>query len=101
MHKEFRFLLILAILVMPLIACENFSRWRVAGNYVSEKNAKNYMELKSNGSFYVHENGMGAAGSYEVDGDQVTLKTDLGLATRGKIDGKTLVDDDGDRWTKQ
>lgn len=59
------------------------------------------MELKSNGSFYIRENSMGIAGSYEVDGDQITLKTEMGMASRGKIEGKVVVNDDGERWTKQ
>ena len=44
---------------------------------------------------------LGIAGKFEVEGDQITLKTDRGFSSRGKIQGKTLIDKDGDRWTKQ
>jgi hypothetical protein len=96
-----RGLLVIILISVSFLGCDKLSRMGISGTYVSEKNEKNFMELKTNGSFYVHENGMGMAGSYEIDGDQITLKTDMGFASRGKVDGNTLIDDDGERWTKK
>jgi len=73
----------------------------VSGKYMNEKNPKDYLELKSDGTFFSQEGPMGIAGKYVVEGDQITLKTDMGFASRGKIKGKTIIDREGERWTKQ
>ena len=97
-RKMVRLLLCVCIASVLVGGCGKIG---VAGKYVSEKNQKNYLELKTDGTFFVQEDSMGMAGKYEIDGDTITLKTDMGLASRGKIEGKTVIDNDGDRWTKQ
>lgn len=44
---------------------------------------------------------MSVRGTYKTKGQTITVNTSQGLASRGKIDGDTLVDKDGGRWTKQ
>ena len=95
--KNLFILIVILLVVCLLVGCSK----TVAGKYVNEKNPKDYLELKSDGTFFVQEGSMGMAGKYEIEGNQITLKTDIGLATRGKIEGKTIIDKDGDRWTKQ
>jgi len=92
--------LLLIFLIVTVIATSECTA-SVAGKYVSEKNARNYLELKSDGTFYLHEGFTDFAGKYEVEGSQITLKTEMGFASRGTIEGKTLIDKDGVRWTKQ
>jgi hypothetical protein len=77
-------------------ACGN----RVAGVYVSEKNPRDYLELKPDGTFFVQEGPMGATGKYEVEAAQITLKLDMGIAARGTIEGDTIIDNDGIRWKR-
>lgn len=72
-----------------------------AGKYVSEKNSDDFLELKSDGTFTVIEGRSGFTGKYEIDGDQIILKADIGLAQRGRIEGQTIIDNEGTRWTKQ
>ena len=90
-------LVLMLVLVTANSACGNSA----AGKYVSEKNPKNYLELKSDGTFFLQEGSLGVTGKYEIEGSQITFKMDMGLASRGNIEGKTLIDKDGDRWTKQ
>jgi len=96
--KRFVYFTVTLVVLFALISC---SKTGVSGKYVNEKNPKDYLELKSDGTFFSQEGPMGIAGKYEVEGDQITLKTDMGFASRGKIQGKTIIDKDGDRWTKQ
>jgi len=91
----------LVVVVPSMSSCERAKQWSAAGKYVSEKNDKNYLELKADGTFFLQVRSRGRAGKYEIDGDQITLKTDMGSASRGKIDGNTMIDPDGDRWTKK
>lgn len=69
--------------------------------YVSEKNPKNYLELKSNGNFFMQEGDKEVEGKYEVEADQITLKIGPTFEVRGKIHGKTIIFKNGDRYTKQ
>lgn len=74
---------------------------RVTGKYVNEGNPSSYLELKSDGTFYLERGFIGGAtGKYEIEGKQITLKFDGGMATRGQIEGKTITVT-GDNWTRQ
>ncbi|HSQ58548.1 MAG TPA: hypothetical protein VLM40_22700 [Gemmata sp.] len=73
----------------------------IAGKYVSEKNDKDYIELKIDGTFFIQEGSMGQTGTYEIDGDQVTFKVANGAAARGKMEGKTYINQSGERWTRK
>ena len=91
-------LTVISVILMAFAGCQNKGP---SGKYISEKNPKDYLELKSDGTFYIQEGGMGVTGKYEIEGDQITLKMDMGFASRGRIQGKTIIDKDGDRWTEQ
>lgn len=70
------------------------------GIYVSQKNPTYYMDLKSDGTFFSKEM-ITTHGKYEIEGNVITLKFELGLASRGRIEGNVLIDPDGDRWVKK
>ena len=76
-----------------------------AGKYINEKNANDYLELKADGTFLLQERRDGQArsvsGKYEIEGTQITLTIGSGQPVRGKLEGKTFVDDGGNRWTKR
>src|SRR6266436_3381452 len=102
MYQNMTFFLRRLFVVLILIGLTSFAcSSGMSGKYVSEKNPKNYVELKSDGTYFLQEGSMGVTGKYEVEGGQITLKTDMGFASRGNIEGKTIIDKDGDRWTKQ
>lgn len=95
-------LLVLAAMILPVIACEKAKQMTVAGTYTSERNAKKYRELKSDGTFFAQEENAAGTGTYEMAGDQITLKFQLGTAVRAKLEGNTMIDSqDGERWTKK
>jgi len=106
--RRMHILAFVALMVLPSISgCEKIKQSSVAGTYVSEKNVKDYLELKADGTFFSQEQTgwgnqtRGMTGKYEIDAGQITLKLESGQAARGKIDGKTIVDNEGIRWTKK
>ena len=92
--------LVLFLIVLVLVGCSRSSK-SVAGTYVNKANSSEYLELKANGEFYLREAGMGVAGRYEIEGDTITLKLEMGLAVRGRIRGKSIIDNEGKTWVKQ
>lgn len=92
--------LVLFLIVLVLVGCSRSSK-SVTGTYVNKANSSEYLELKANGEFYLREAGMGVAGKYEIEGDTITLELEMGLAVRGRIRGKSIIDNDGKTWGKQ
>lgn len=92
--------LVLLLIALVLVGCSRSSK-SVAGTYVNKANSSEYLELKANGEFYLRELGMGLTGEYEIEGDTITLKLDMGFAARGRIRGNTLIDEDGKIWVKR
>src|SRR5262245_5863535 len=73
-----------------------------AGGYALEGSTTDFIVLGEDGRFCVSEQGGAMGGTYEVEGDQITLKADrdpLGEAV-GSIEGDVLVDPDGQRWVR-
>ena len=93
--------LVVLLSALPFVACSKMAQRYVAGTYTNENNGKEFLELKSNGSFYLRESGTGIFGEYEVEGNQITLKTDMGFAYRGIFAGDTLVNEKGHYWTRR
>ena len=85
------------VLSLFVFAC---SRSSVAGKYISEDNTSNYTELKADGTFLAHQGSHDFAGKYEVKGTEITLILNSGQTVRGKIEGKTIINTEGKRWTK-
>ncbi len=74
----------------------------IVGKYFNEKHPNQYIELKPDLTFQmVEEDGTGATGTYEIEGDVILLKLQIGIVGRSKLQGNTLIDPDGDRWTKK
>ena len=73
----------------------------MTGKYISEDNPDDYMELKSNGTFYSEEEGIGFSGSYDVNGNELTLSLAIGFATKVRIEGDVIIDEDRERWVRQ
>jgi hypothetical protein len=90
-----------AVLVVLLsLAC---TRGGVAGRYVSERerSPNDYLNLAGDGTFTLQEDGGTLTGSYSVNGSRITLTPTAGVALSGTLDGGTLIDQTGTRWTKQ
>jgi hypothetical protein len=73
----------------------------VAGHYVNDVSAVEYIDLGSDGSFFLKPaQGQNLLGSYEVSGDTVTVRRGA-KTVHFKVDGERLIDDSGYKWTRQ
>jgi len=72
----------------------------VAGTYRSQENNSDYLELRSDNTFFVKENSSSFSGKYRVDKDIITLELPSGFSAQGKIDGNTIIDDQNKKWVK-
>ena len=97
MHRSIGLAILLLVALALLAAC---SGNKVAGKYISEDNPDDYLELRSDGNFYSQEEGIGISGSYDVDGNEITLSLAIGLSTKARIEGDVIIDEDGERWVK-
>lgn len=98
-----RTVLCLCVLTMllPFAACENTM---VAGTYVSERDRKHTRELRSDGTVVDMNGGLGVEGTYEVSGNEITFRFQVfgtNQIMKSKFEGKTIIDGDGERLTKQ
>lgn len=91
-------LLLLSISILLLLYSCGSS---VTGRYVNKDNSREYLELKSDGTFYCKESFMGFSGRYKVEDDMIILRLEGGITARGRIRGNRIIDDDGKIWVKQ
>jgi hypothetical protein len=74
----------------------------VAGHYVNAVSAVEYMDLKTDGSFFLHpSNDKNWAGAYTISGDAVVFRVADKTAYRMTLNGDHLVDQQGNQWTRQ
>ncbi|MGI8482157.1 MAG: hypothetical protein ACR2MF_08870 [Chthoniobacterales bacterium] len=94
--------LVLTILTFASFCFSACSRPGVSATYVSEENPKEYIELKSNGSFLAQTGSRGPLeGQYEMEGKTITFSIGGGMTRRGTMDGPTMTDPEGKHWTKK
>jgi hypothetical protein len=84
-----RFLVILTsiTLLITVVGCSLIQRNSVAGTYYGKTTPSTYIKLKNDGTLTSILN---LSGTYEVNGDKVTLLTGLG-AYSYQINGTTLI----------
>jgi hypothetical protein len=111
--RHFLYALSLLVVFQFLTGCNNSpSTTSVAGTYVSQTDpANSYIELRSDATFYSkqpdHFGIMSQiAGNYHVDGNAITVELtsgggfkDGGSLARMTLDGHTLTDPFGTKWT--
>jgi hypothetical protein len=94
-----------ALIMLGLTSCSTNSveatHNSVDGTYVSEKNNKDYGELKSDGTFLVQQEAGNFDGKYMVNGKNIILTLEDGSTISCTIVGNTITDDQGIRWTKK
>ena len=93
--------LVVFTMVVTMLSCSRSP----AGVYVSGKDSRVSLELKSDGTFAGMIKGRPtpmATGTYKVDGTVITLTTDgSSKPETGKIEGDIITDPDGGTWTRQ
>lgn len=81
-----------------MIAFSGCTSNQIEGKYW--KNTYDYIELKTSGEYWIYQaHGESFGGNYEINGDQLFLLLP-GTSIEAKIDGKTIIDPDGEIWTK-
>ena len=91
-------LAIIALIAAGLTSCSTGS---VYGTYVYNQNPYDYTELKSDQTFFVQQTTMSVHGTFSIHGTNLTLNPRYGGVWRGAIDGNTIIDSEGMRWTKK
>ena len=89
---------IIALMTFFLTSCSTGS---VYGKYVYDQNPNDYTELKSDKTFFVRQTNLSVHGTFSIKGTNLTLNPSSGGVWRGVIDGNTIVDSEGMRWTKK
>jgi hypothetical protein len=69
----------------------------VVGTYVNQANPNEYLELRSDGTFYLKEYGMDIGGKWEVKGNDLRLSF-MGFVVTGEIQGNRIKDHEGKIW---
>lgn len=72
---------------------------QVTGKYFLEKNSSYYLELGPSGTYVLFE-GTQVLGTYELSGSDVTLFVARRPTSKAKVDGDSIIDEQGDRWTR-
>jgi len=80
---------------------EGRTRASISGTYMNRDNPDEYLELRADGTFYLKEIEAGFVGEWDIKGDVLTLSFPLGLAARGRVEGDTVVDEEGKTWVKK
>jgi hypothetical protein len=92
---------VLAALLFTL-AC---SQRTMTGHYVCDRDRtpKDTLELKADGAFVLHEDGVTLTGTWSETPTQVEFDIQGGRKGRLRIDGKDLVDSGGEggRWSRR
>src|SRR5215468_4353448 len=72
---------------------------QVAGKYFHEKSSSYYLDLAPNGTYVLFE-GSEIHGTYEVNGDAITLFVARRPTSKAKIENGSIIDEQGDRWIR-
>lgn len=97
MKKIVSFIIIMSMVALVLAGCSGSSH---KGKYYKESDAESYIELRGNDLFTVVEDDMTIDGEYSIEGTDIKF-TIMGFVSGGTIEGDTIIDPDGVRWTKK
>ena len=73
---------------------------QLAGHYVYQKDARNFFNLKADGSMYLMQKGKSYGGRFSGSGDEFTFVIG-GVTSKGRVAGDTITDSQGGVWVKQ
>jgi hypothetical protein len=71
------------------------------GKYVRKGKSNDFLELRSDGTFYLWQEGKGFGGTYQIAGDVGIMQISNGPVSKGRFGGNTLTDPNGTVWEKQ
>lgn len=73
----------------------------IPGKYIRKDKTSDYIDLKSDGTFSLQQDGKGYLGNFNVLADTITIQVSNAKASSLRISGNTLVESDGTVWEKQ
>ena len=77
------------------------NEFQVTGKYLNAMTSEIYIELKDDGIFYDKFGKRSAYGKYVIDGNRVILTWESGKTYEFVIEGKSLINKEGIRLTRQ
>lgn len=107
MKKLALLIIFLFFSLIPLVACQGSQSGEgsgFTGKYVNIDNDSEYLELHDDGTYYLWELGVEFTGTWQVEGETLTLTFDdmpANVTAQGTIKGNTIVDQDGKTWEKE
>lgn len=99
MTKRLIRLLLIVVLVLGtvLTACDSSK----AGTYYDERSPKNFIELRSDGTYLNSFIGLNTTGKWEDRGDEIELTDAFGFVIRASMKGDTIISPLGQRLTRR
>jgi zinc-ribbon domain len=95
--------LIAGLIVTGVLLYRHYVKPGIVGIYIQEKSSANSLTLNSDNTFALVKDGFTVTGTYEVKGNTITLTPTKpsGRATvKSTVEGNTIIDPEGERWTK-
>lgn len=90
------------VLILTLFLVGGCLESGIEEKYVSTKYPGDYIELNSDGTFFVYQEVRGSfSGTYEIKDDTIRLIFPNGRVQVGKLEGNNIMDPDGDVWKKE
>jgi len=106
--RQIILILVVLFTFMGVSGCEKAQQMSVAGKYVLEEGKGSFVELNSDGTFYLEEWGQvlnrkkeAVTGEYTMKGDQITLTKADGDAIRATVADGVMTNDKGEKWVKE
>src|SRR5438309_292275 len=95
--KAGKYLFLLIILLLLAGGCSRSAKDEV---YISERNRSDYIELKSDGSFSLKEDGKRLPGTYEWNDRGVKFAFRTGETLGNRVGADSIIDNRGEIWTR-
>jgi len=89
----------LAVVLGVLFSSAGCSK-NISGIYVRDKTKKDFIELRSDGTFILREHGSEVSGKYRVDGDVIKLTIAGETSVQAKLHDGVIVDSQSQPWIK-
>lgn len=95
--RNLAYTLAVVLVLITFAACSR----SIAGKYVSERGGNRYREFKSDGTVFSQEGAQAGYFTYEIDGDEIIVKSPSGRAVKCRVQDNKIIDPDGETWVKQ
>jgi uncharacterized protein YceK len=101
MNRKIAIIIFITVIIL-LSGCT--SNTTINGKYTSTAHPSNYMIIKSDGSFFVNQEGAGGisfGGQYHVENDIIYLIVPFGTITATIDKNGDLIDQEGVKWKRK